>query len=228
MHRLFDELEFRVLRDRLFATLSSTRAGGRAGFEVEGAALRPGTVGEWLYQHAAAARRRGGLLRRRRVGDRRVQAWRWPRRRRGCLHRRRRRRPRTTNARSAPGLADANRRKVGARRKGPLHAPALPRLALPDWYGHRTRRVSRPAGPAVVRVGRPRAALPAPGAALRGRRGRRAAVVARRRLRRRRRATSELVRARAVLRARRRAGRRARQPSARPRCWPTSSCRCSS
>ncbi len=53
VHRLFDELEFRVLRDRLFASLSSTEPEADSGFEVEGAALQPGTVGEWLSQHAS-------------------------------------------------------------------------------------------------------------------------------------------------------------------------------
>src|SRR5690606_22426545 len=49
-----DELEFRVLRDRLFATLSSAEPEADEGFTVTGGALEPGTVASWLAQHAAA------------------------------------------------------------------------------------------------------------------------------------------------------------------------------
>ncbi|MBN6038547.1 DNA polymerase I [Amycolatopsis sp. 195334CR] len=54
VHRLFDELEFRVLRDRLFATLSSAEPEADEGFEVTGAALEPGQIGGWLAEHAPA------------------------------------------------------------------------------------------------------------------------------------------------------------------------------
>lgn len=62
IHQLFDDLEFRVLRDRLFDTLST--AGGAVpeaeeGFEVRGGALEPGTVAAWLAEHAADGRRAG-------------------------------------------------------------------------------------------------------------------------------------------------------------------------
>lgn len=62
IHRLFDDLEFRVLRDRLFDTLAA--AGGRVpevdqGFDVRGGALQPGTVGQWLTDHAGDGRRSG-------------------------------------------------------------------------------------------------------------------------------------------------------------------------
>ncbi len=36
IHALFDDLEFKVLRDRLFATLSSTEPEAEEGFEVSG------------------------------------------------------------------------------------------------------------------------------------------------------------------------------------------------
>ncbi|WP_028661690.1 DNA polymerase I [Saccharomonospora saliphila] len=52
VHRLFDELEFRVLRDRLFASLTSAEPEADAGFEVDGGALEPGTVADWLAAHA--------------------------------------------------------------------------------------------------------------------------------------------------------------------------------
>jgi DNA polymerase-1 len=52
VHRLFDELEFRVLRDRLFATLSSAEPEADEGFEVTGATLAVGTLAGWLAAHA--------------------------------------------------------------------------------------------------------------------------------------------------------------------------------
>ncbi|WP_007023424.1 DNA polymerase I [Saccharomonospora iraqiensis] len=51
VHRVFDELEFRVLRDRLFASLSSAEPEADAGFEVTGTALEPGTVSDWLARN---------------------------------------------------------------------------------------------------------------------------------------------------------------------------------
>ncbi|TLW92348.1 DNA polymerase I [Saccharomonospora piscinae] len=54
VHRLFDELEFRVLRDRLFASLSSAEPEADAGFEAAGEALRPGAVADWLSRHAGS------------------------------------------------------------------------------------------------------------------------------------------------------------------------------
>jgi len=59
VHRLFDELEFRVLRERLFATLASAEPEAEAGFEVRGGALEPGTVAGWLAEHARDGRRVG-------------------------------------------------------------------------------------------------------------------------------------------------------------------------
>src|SRR5699024_802597 len=52
VHRLFDELEFRVLRERLFATLATTEPEADAGFEISGSALRPGVLSGWLREHA--------------------------------------------------------------------------------------------------------------------------------------------------------------------------------
>ncbi|MGW3961621.1 DNA polymerase I [Amycolatopsis sp. NPDC005003] len=54
VHALFDELEFRVLRDRLFATLQSAEPEADEGFEVSGAALAPGALGAWLTAHTGA------------------------------------------------------------------------------------------------------------------------------------------------------------------------------
>ncbi|MBV9350152.1 MAG: DNA polymerase I, partial [Mycobacterium sp.] len=59
IHRLFDHLEFRVLRDRLFETLVAVEPEVDEGFDVRGRALEPGTVGQWLAEHAADGRRSG-------------------------------------------------------------------------------------------------------------------------------------------------------------------------
>lgn len=59
IHRLFDDLEFRVLRDRLFETLVAVEPEVDEGFDVRGGALEPGTVGQWLAEHAGDGRRSG-------------------------------------------------------------------------------------------------------------------------------------------------------------------------
>ena len=52
IHRLFDDLEFRVLRDRLFDTLAAVEPEVDEGFDVRGGALEPGAVAAWLAEHA--------------------------------------------------------------------------------------------------------------------------------------------------------------------------------
>lgn len=59
IHRLFDDLEFRVLRDRLFETLEAVEPEVDEGFQLTGQALEPGTVAEWLTKHAGDGRRSG-------------------------------------------------------------------------------------------------------------------------------------------------------------------------
>jgi DNA polymerase-1 len=59
VHRLFDELEFRVLRERLFATLQSAEPEAEGGIEVQGGALEPGSVRAWLEANARDGRRVG-------------------------------------------------------------------------------------------------------------------------------------------------------------------------
>ncbi|TDZ85484.1 DNA polymerase I [Mycobacteroides salmoniphilum] len=59
IHRLFDDLEFRVLRDRLFDTLEAVEPEVDEGFQLVGQALEPGTVAEWLTAHTADGRRSG-------------------------------------------------------------------------------------------------------------------------------------------------------------------------
>ncbi|AYF76098.1 DNA polymerase I [Nocardia yunnanensis] len=59
IHRLFDELEFRVLRDRLFDTLAPVEPEAESGFEISGSALAAGAVADWLAEHAKAGVRHG-------------------------------------------------------------------------------------------------------------------------------------------------------------------------
>ena len=67
IHQLFDTLQFRVLRDRLYATLPDGITGQAAdavpasgeGFEIDLTVLGPGTVAGWLAQHAAGDGRAG-------------------------------------------------------------------------------------------------------------------------------------------------------------------------
>ncbi len=56
IHRLFDDLEFRVLRDRLFDTLASTDPEVEEGFEVRGGALESGTLATWLAERSDGQR----------------------------------------------------------------------------------------------------------------------------------------------------------------------------
>ncbi|MEK6440187.1 DNA polymerase I [Pseudonocardia sp. T1-2H] len=59
VHRLFDELEFRVLRERLFATLQSAEPEADEGFSVQGAAVPAGGLRAWLEENARDGRRVG-------------------------------------------------------------------------------------------------------------------------------------------------------------------------
>ncbi|MFC3965868.1 DNA polymerase I [Nocardia jiangsuensis] len=59
IHQLFDDLEFRVLRDRIFETLAPPEPEAESGFEISGGALEVGAVGEWLAEHAKAGARHG-------------------------------------------------------------------------------------------------------------------------------------------------------------------------
>ncbi|WP_245761542.1 DNA polymerase I [Saccharopolyspora shandongensis] len=59
VHQLFDDLEFRVLRDRLFATLSSAEPEVEEGFEISGGVVQPGQLAGWLDKHARNGNRVG-------------------------------------------------------------------------------------------------------------------------------------------------------------------------
>jgi DNA polymerase I len=59
VHQIFDGLEFRVLRDRLFATVESTQPEADSGFELEVSRLTSDDVAIWLAQHAPVGVRTG-------------------------------------------------------------------------------------------------------------------------------------------------------------------------
>ncbi len=56
IHRFFDDLEFRVLRDRLFETLVAVEPEVEHGFDFRGQALEPGTLAAWLAEHSSGSR----------------------------------------------------------------------------------------------------------------------------------------------------------------------------
>jgi DNA polymerase I len=70
IHQLFDTLQFRVLRDRLYSTLpngivgdqetaAQTGASDAETFDIAATVLGPGEVASWLAEHASAAGRSG-------------------------------------------------------------------------------------------------------------------------------------------------------------------------
>ena len=60
MHQVFDALEFRVLRERLYSYLDAVEPEAESGFDLAGSVLRAGEVAGWLAEHAArGAGRRG-------------------------------------------------------------------------------------------------------------------------------------------------------------------------
>ena len=59
VHTLFDGLEFRVLRDRLFESLESEEEIDGSGFDLSGSRLGAGEVAPWLAEHAGPDTRTG-------------------------------------------------------------------------------------------------------------------------------------------------------------------------
>ncbi|XVV14692.1 DNA polymerase I [Actinoplanes sp. CA-131856] len=55
VHQVFDALEFRVLRERLYSYLEAVEPEAESGFDIEGHVLRSGEVAAWLTAHAQAA-----------------------------------------------------------------------------------------------------------------------------------------------------------------------------
>jgi DNA polymerase-1 len=63
VHKLFDTLQFRVLRDRLWATLTAAEPEAESGFDVSGGLLEPGDVAQWLAEFARGGERVGVAVR---------------------------------------------------------------------------------------------------------------------------------------------------------------------
>ena len=59
VHKVFDSLQFRVLRDRLYQTLSPAEPEADEGFVVDGGPLGPDEVASWLAEHACSGGRTG-------------------------------------------------------------------------------------------------------------------------------------------------------------------------
>src|SRR6185437_1675231 len=63
VHRLFDDLQFRVLRERLFATVDAAAPEAERGFDVAFVRLGPDEVEQWLGEHARDGSRVGVAFR---------------------------------------------------------------------------------------------------------------------------------------------------------------------
>ncbi|MFL6072607.1 MAG: DNA polymerase I [Mycobacteriales bacterium] len=59
VHKVFDTLQFRVLRDRLYQTLTTVEPEAEEGFDVASRVLGPDEVAEWLDEHARDGTRVG-------------------------------------------------------------------------------------------------------------------------------------------------------------------------
>ncbi|GAB2475572.1 DNA polymerase I [Jatrophihabitans fulvus] len=59
VHRLFDDLQFRVLRERLFESVAAAAPEADEGFDVAFVRLGVDEVGPWLAEHARTGRRAG-------------------------------------------------------------------------------------------------------------------------------------------------------------------------
>ncbi|GLY01957.1 MULTISPECIES: DNA polymerase I [Actinoplanes] len=55
VHQVFDALEFRVLRERLYSYLDAVEPEAEAGFDIDGHVLGAGQVAGWLRDHAGTA-----------------------------------------------------------------------------------------------------------------------------------------------------------------------------
>jgi len=79
VHEVFDRLEFRVLRDRLFADVEAATPEAESGFDIDGSILAPEAVADWVSAHLASGERAansfhevsraGGAVGRRDVGQ---------------------------------------------------------------------------------------------------------------------------------------------------------------
>ncbi|GGK71192.1 DNA polymerase I [Mangrovihabitans endophyticus] len=55
VHQVFDALEFRVLRERLYSYLDAVEPEAESGFDLDGSVLAGGAVAAWLAEHVAQA-----------------------------------------------------------------------------------------------------------------------------------------------------------------------------
>ncbi|WP_216843308.1 DNA polymerase I [Phytoactinopolyspora alkaliphila] len=131
VHQLFDTLQFRVLRDRLYEYLDAGEPEADEGFEIETVQLQPGAVAGWLAEHTSGAegslvgvsvrgswgRGTGEMTEIAIATSTGLGAWFEP----ASL-------PPEDDAAVAAWLADPDRRKVFHDAKGPLHA-----LAARGW-----------------------------------------------------------------------------------------------
>jgi DNA polymerase-1 len=63
IHLLFDTLQFRVLRERLYASVAPVEPEAEQGFDVEMTIPEPGQVAQWLADHASGPARIGLAIR---------------------------------------------------------------------------------------------------------------------------------------------------------------------
>ncbi|HEX6921712.1 MAG TPA: DNA polymerase I [Actinomycetes bacterium] len=59
VHQVFDALEFRVLRDRLYSTVEAATPEAEEGFDIACTVLAAGQLAGWLAEHARSGRRTG-------------------------------------------------------------------------------------------------------------------------------------------------------------------------
>jgi DNA polymerase-1 len=59
VHQVFDSLEFRVLRDRLYATVQTNEPEAESGFDIDGTVLVAGQLAGWLADQASDGNRVG-------------------------------------------------------------------------------------------------------------------------------------------------------------------------
>ena len=164
LHDIFDQLQFRVLRERLLETFEQVDVTSDEKFQLSGGVLAPGTVRAWLTENTVDADRvgiwaRGGWALG--DGDVRMLSIAAPGGKAAAMdpvaaHPRRRRRAGRLVGRRFGGEG-RSRRQARRERAGRSGLDAAR-----DGGRHRVGRLSGTAGPALVRPRRPGAALPAP------------------------------------------------------------------
>ena len=162
VHTLFDSLEFRVLRERLLESWDvQSEPIDESGFELAGVRLGQGEVADWLAAHTQRGPHGRDRPRTVGLGHRRGLV---PGLRGGRRHRRlgRRRRGLAGGRRGADDLVRRRLAHQGAARREGSDAGAGGARVVAAGAGqrHRPGGVPRPTRPAVLRPGRPDAALP--------------------------------------------------------------------